>query len=216
MGFVNSLGNWLERRAALAQPWRELRYVAVDLEMSGLNPEQDELLALAWINIQPPLMDYGSAQYHLLGRSGRQLPDLKQSPVVHGLMERDFLNSSEPKQTLRMLSRVLNDAVLVCHHVQLDWQFLQTAARKYDIPLKPLGFFDTLQFEHQRLQRQQEPLGRDQLTLGACRKRYKLPTYSNHHAFADALGCGELFLAQAYQFGGAENLTTRRLLRAGG
>lgn len=213
MGFskqLNAIANWLERRALLAQPWRDLRYVALDLETTGLDPTKDSLLALAWINIQPPLMDYGAAQYHVLGQRGR---DLKQSPVIHGLLERDFLRSSNPKQTLRMLSRVLNDAILVCHHVQLDWKFLQAAAAAHQVTLKPAGFFDTLSYEVKRAQAEQTTLKQGELTLSACRQRYQLPVYPNHHAFADALGCGELFLAQAYGYCGADAVRARQLIK---
>ncbi|RUO65900.1 DNA polymerase-3 subunit epsilon [Pseudidiomarina planktonica] len=211
---LNALANWLERRATLAQPWRQLRYVALDLETTGLDAQQDSLLAMAWLNIQPPLMDYGSAQYHVMGRKGRDLKrDLKQSPVIHGLLERDFLRSSEPQQTLRVLSRVLNDAVLVCHHVSLDWQFLQAAAKRYNVTLKPLAFFDTLQFERRRMQQQNEQPKPGELTLSACRAKYNLPMYGNHHAFSDALGCGELFLAQVYQYCGNEPIKARKIVQ---
>lgn len=209
---LNRLANWLEQRSLLARPWRRLRYVALDVETTGLDASTDTLLALAWVNIEPPLMDYGSAQYHVLARA-EQL-DLKQSPIIHGLRQADFTRSSEPRQTLKVLSRVLNDAVLVCHNVQLDWQFLQQAARKYDVTLKPAGFYDTLKAEHKRLQQKGETVQRDMLTLATCRKRYGLPEYGNHHAFSDAIGCGELFLAQAYRYFGGANVRARQVLRS--
>ncbi|EKE82093.1 3'-5' exonuclease [Idiomarina xiamenensis] len=236
--FMQRFANWLEQRASLAQPWQCCRFVALDLETTGLQVKQHEVLAVAWVNIQPPIMDYGSAQYHLFNQvlvnhtvvdktvtapdnstaAGQSLANdgqtgLGQSPVIHGLTQADFMQSSDPIQTLRMLSRALNDAILVCHNAQLDWRFLQQLSRRYQVKLKPLAIFDTLNFEARRLRQQQQVLTRDSLTLAACRAHYHLPRYTGHHALTDAIACGELLLAQAYAYSRQQRVSARELLK---
>ncbi|KFZ31384.1 hypothetical protein IDSA_01290 [Pseudidiomarina salinarum] len=206
----SSITNWFKRRRQLARPWQAVRYIALDLETSGLHPQTDSLLAMAWIELKPPLLDYRSARYYLLGQ---QDTDLKQSPVVHGLRQQHFADPVDPQQALKELAGVLNGAVLVCHHVQLDWQFLKAAASRYDIRLRPLALFDTLQFDARRLRKQQHHIERGSLTLASCRQRYQLPIYQAHHAFDDAVGCGELFLAQAYHFGGRARVSVGEIIR---
>ncbi len=209
----NRLITWLRRRRELARPWQQLRYIALDLETSGLHPKTDSLLALAWIEIKPPQLDYRSARYFVLGQHDT---DLKQSPVVHGLRQQHFADPVEVRQALTDLARILDGAVLVCHHVQLDWQFLQTAARQHNIPLRPLALFDTLQFDARRLRKQHHHIARGSLTLASCRQRYQLPVYQAHHAFDDAVGCGELFLAQAYHFGGQARVSASEIIGQAG
>lgn len=196
------LRDWWQRRRLLAQPWQQQRYIALDAETSGLNAAEDSLLALGWLELRPPLLDYTSAQYHVLAAADC---DLKQSPVVHGLVQRDFAHHSDTRATLQLLQQHLQGAVLVCHHIALDWQFLQHAAGKHGIQLQPLALVDTLQLEARRLRNQQHHLQRGSLTLSACRERYHLPHYQAHHALTDAMACGELFLAQAYRFAGRAN-----------
>ncbi len=144
-------------------------------------------------------MHVGNAQYHVFAH-GQEL-ELGQSPTIHGLTKPDFLHSSEPRQTFAMLSRALNDAVLVCHHKGMDWRFLKHIEAQHGIPFNPLAIFDTLAFEKHKLGRNpHQPIQVGQLTLSACRKRYNLPNYHSHHALTDTVACAELFLAQCYAF----------------
>ncbi|PWW33411.1 DNA polymerase-3 subunit epsilon [Idiomarina loihiensis] len=197
--WLQKLAHWYDRRQKLKQPWQSLRYVALDIESTGLNPKKHQILSIAWMTIHPPVMHYGNAQYHVFSH-GQELK-LGQSPTIHGLTRQDFLHSSEPKQTFAMLSRVLNDAVLVCHHKGMDWRFLKHIEAQYNIPFRPLAIFDTLAYEKNKLERSsQQPLKAGELTLSACRKRYNLPDYHAHHALTDTVACAELFLAQCYAF----------------
>lgn len=196
--WLQSLASWYDRRQQLKQPWQKLRYVALDIESTGLDPKKHQILSIAWMTIHPPVMQYGNAQYHVFAH-GQEL-ELGQSPTIHGLTKQDFIHSSEPRQTFAMLSRALNGAVLVCHHKGMDWRFLKQIQAQYGIPFKPLAIFDTLAFEKNKIERNpQQPIQSGQLTLGACRERYNLPAYHAHHALTDTVACAELFLAQCYR-----------------
>jgi DNA polymerase-3 subunit epsilon len=203
------LRSWWQRQRQLAQPWQQQRYIALDAETSGLNAAEDKLLALAWIELRPPLLDYSRSAYHVFAVADF---DLKQSPVVHGLVQRDFAQASDTETALKQLQQQLQGAVLVCHHISLDWQFLQHAAAPYGIRLEPLALVDTLQLEARRLRNQQHQLERGSLTLARCRQRYRLPDYQAHHALSDAVACGELFLAQAYRFAGRAHAAIREFV----
>lgn len=209
MAVVERVRNFLSRRRELARNWRDQRYIALDLETSGLDPKSDQVLAMGWVTIKPPVIDYASGQYFVTQVN----PELKQSPVVHGMVQRDFAVAEAPQKALQKLAQELEGAVLVCHHVQFDWQFLQRFAKQHQVKLQPLAKFDTLTFEAQRLKQQQHHIARGSLTLKACRERFQLPDYNAHHAFSDALACGELFLAQAYQYAGSADAPLKELLK---
>lgn len=197
---MGSLRAWLQHRVQRwlqrQKPWTEQTYVALDVESSGLNPRTDQLLAVAWVVMKPPAIDYASGRYYLLKHDQTHL---KQSPIVHGLVSKDFIETTSPAHVLRELAAVLNGNILVCHYMQLDWGFLQHAAKQHGVTLAPLAKFDTLAYEAQRLKRHQHHIARGELTLSACRQRYGLPEYNAHHAFSDAVACGELMLAQRYK-----------------
>lgn len=210
--WLGALANWYQRRQQLQQPWQQQRFVALDIESTGLDPRQHQMLSIAWLSIEAPVIYTGSAQYHVFSH-GQQL-ELGQSPTIHGLTSEDFVHSSEPRQTFGMLSRALTDAVLVCHHRGMDWRFLKYAEQQFNIPLRPLAIFDTLAFEKRRLLKNpHHVLKTGELTLSACRQRWHLPAYHSHHALTDTLACAELFLAQAYGFS-QPNCSTNELVNA--
>ncbi|HET8817842.1 MAG TPA: 3'-5' exonuclease [Pseudidiomarina sp.] len=215
MTVATALKRWWQRQQLLRQHWTDARYVVLDIETSGLDVRHDVMLAVAWIEVQPPYLDYSSARYFVLESGPDSTHDLKQSPVVHGLLQRDFVHSSDTQDVLNELAKVLKDAVLVCHHTHLDWQFLQAAARDYDMNLEPLGWFDTLQFELRRLRNQHHHIPRGSLTLAAARQRYQLADYYAHHAFNDAVACAELMLAQGYRYAGSAKASVKNLLQVG-
>ncbi|RUO45113.1 3'-5' exonuclease [Idiomarina aquatica] len=208
---LGALADWYQRRQQLQKPWTQQRYVALDIETTGLDPKKHQVLAIAWMSIEPPVMHTGSAQYHVFSH-GQEL-ELGQSPTIHGLTRQDFLHSSEPRQTYAMLSRALSGAVLVCHHKGMDWRFLKHIEKQFLINFQPLGIFDTLAFEKNSFFKDPDhPPKKGQLTLSACRSRHGLPTYTSHHAFTDTLACAELFLAQAFKNAEPE-MKTLELLR---
>ena len=209
MAFWQRLQTYWRRRQQLRKSWRAQRYIALDLETSGLDPKSDQVLAIGWVTIRPPVLEYTSGQYFVT----QAQPELKQSPVVHGLVQKDFAAAEAPEEALKQLAHELEGAVLVCHHVQFDWQFLQRFAKAHGVRLQPLAKYDTLTFEAYRLKQQQHHIARGSLTLKACRERFRLPEYTAHHAFSDALACGELFLAQAYQYAGNADAPLKELLK---
>lgn len=209
-GWLTQLADWYQRRSQLKAPWQQQRYVALDIETTGLDPNKHQVLSIAWLSIEPPVIHSGSAQYHVLAQSSEL--QLGQSPTVHGLTEQDFLHCSDPQQTYAMLSRALNGAVLVCHHRGMDWRFLKHIQTQYHVDFQPLAIFDTLAFENnKRFKGPHYRPRKNQLTLSACRQRYGLPEYTNHHALSDTLACAELFLAQALASNDVA-MTTRQLV----
>ncbi|PHR65504.1 MAG: DNA polymerase III subunit epsilon [Idiomarina sp.] len=196
----SAIKRWWQTHKARRKPWTEHRYIALDIETSGLDPTNDQILAIAWVEVSPPVIHYTTGRYYLIKHDKT---DLKQSPVIHGLVKKDFIETSELCDVMKALAAELNNKILICHHIQLDWRFLKQAAKHCDIQLSPLALFDTLAFEASRLKRQQHHIQRGSLTLSACRTRYGLPEYDSHHAFSDAVGCAELMLAQGYKFAGS-------------
>lgn len=198
---LSSIKRWWHKHQVRRKSWTEHSYIALDIETSGLDPANDQILAIAWVEVTPPVIHYTSGRYYLIKHDKT---DLKQSPVIHGLVKKDFIETSELCDVIQALSVTMCNKILICHHIQLDWRFLKQAAKSCDIQLTPLALFDTLRFEANRLKRQQHHIERGSLTLSACRSRYGLPEYDAHHAFSDAVGCAELMLAQAYKYAGSE------------
>lgn len=198
-----------DRQAQLKGRWQDARYIALDLETDGLQPEQDAILTVGWVPIAPPRIRLFEADYGVVKHNR----PLSQSAVIHQLSEADVRGGEPLENVLRRLALRLDGAVLVAHHASFDWAFLRHAFAHFDIPCTPLALMDTLQIERQRLARKKAWLEKGELTLGACRTRYGLPDMRQHHALSDAIACAELFLAQSYQIVGSHHTSLRELLR---
>lgn len=183
-------------------PWQDFDYLVLDLELTGLDAKQDEIVSVAWLTVSKQRIELSNAQYFL----NKEVSQLNQSPVYHGIDASSLTEGDDLKSILLQLQQVVAGKVLVCHNIQLDWLFLLEACKAYEIELAPLAMVDTLQMEHKRLTATGQPIAQDMLTLAKCRERYHLPSYSNHNALSDAMATAELLLAQITAMGSGSNI----------
>ncbi|WP_298443501.1 exonuclease domain-containing protein [uncultured Ferrimonas sp.] len=193
----------------LQQDYRQLPLLALDLELTGLTPQQDQIIAIGAVAIDGGTIDMASAIHVTVAIEG----SVGDSAVVHGIRDHDLQQAVPLPQALAQLLPLLSGRLLVCHHAPLDLAFLQQAFRQVYGQSLPLLAVDTLAIERRRLVRQSQPVGSTQLQLAQCRHRYQLPAYSQHHALVDAIACAELLLAQASVIAGPQSLSAAALLR---
>lgn len=93
-------------------PFSELKVLAVDCEMTGLNPKQDALLSIGWVVIRNGFIEYSSGR-HVLCHATENVGD---SVTIHGLSDRQIAGASSVSQALSLLLKDLSDSVAVFHH----------------------------------------------------------------------------------------------------
>lgn len=198
------LQDWLKPKPRLAD-WREYRYLAVDLELSSLDPNRGQILSIGWLPVKPPQICQGQGTELLIKDPG----DLGQSPVIHGLTQQELAKGIGLKQALLQLleaSRQHSDNIWILHHSALDMAFIQKACAACDIEFCVPRIVDTLRLEKRLLTRQGKHPQFEGLTLDKCRSRYGLDSHPAHAALEDALATAELFLCHAYRhFGGRDS-----------
>ena len=184
--------------------WREYRYLAIDLELSGLDPAEGEILSVAWVPVRPPVIELTASQHFVVRNSG----SLGQSPVIHGLTQQRLAAGEQLFDVLARLWRetsVCPHTVWLFHHARLDLAFLKEACDLMNMPFLPPAVVDTLMLEKRLLDKRHQPLHLAGLSLAQCRQRYGLDTFLAHDALEDAIATAELFLAHGYR-----NLGSRR------
>lgn len=176
-----------------SMPLAEVPLVAVDMEMTGLNPLTDQIISVGLVPIFQQRLQLADAEHRLVGISG----SVGQSAVIHGIVDRHLEQQVLDQQSLlRWILQQTQGKLMIFHHAPLDLAFLSMLAqRTVNHPLQ-FPVIDTLQIDRHRLLRDRHILPQGSLRLGACRKRYQLPVYAAHNALMDAIACGELFLAQ--------------------
>ncbi len=189
-------------RDCLAVPWprrgsdcREVRFVAVDLETTGLDPVHDAIVAVGWVAIAGGAVDLSTARHRVVA-PGRDIPE--PSAVVHGIGDDAAARGAPLHEALAALLGDLAGGVLVAHNAPFELAALDAACRRaFGAPFAPPAV-DTLALARGWLERRSAAAARSgpSLRLDAVRRRHNLPRYRAHNALSDALAAGELFLAE--------------------
>ncbi|WP_354624693.1 exonuclease domain-containing protein [Psychromonas sp. MME2] len=193
----------------LKTPIALIPLVAIDLEMTGLNSKQDQIVSIAVVPIIDGQIQLNQAKQRLLRITG----SVGQSATIHGLLDKDLDSALSLEEAIYWLLDEIQGKVIIAHHAPLDLSFIETAIEQVLHEKCKLFAIDTLQIERQRLLRQQDHIQQGELRLGSVRHRYNLPIYNAHNALIDALACAELFLAQLSQLGDKQKIKVIELLK---
>jgi DNA polymerase-3 subunit epsilon len=210
-------GPWPDPRL----PWREVGYVVLDVETSGLDPRRDALLAVGLLEVEA-----GRARLDRSWSSLIRPPDDLlvggESIRIHGLTRAELAEAPPLGEVLPALLGRLRGRALVVHVAQIDVGFLNRAlAAQYGSRLRG-PILDTARIAL-RLHQDAQLLGEashggpaPSVQLRALAGRYGLPAYAQHNALSDALTTAQVFLAQASRLEQQGGATLRALARAGG
>ncbi len=173
--------------------WRQVDYLALDFETTGLEAKQDQILSAGYATIKGDRMLLSSAT-HILTRPTMDIPEA--SAVVHGILDDKAAEARHLEEVMPVILNALKGKVLLAHHAAIEYEFLNNACKNlYGYPfLCPV--VDTLALEVRQFQMRDQAIRSGDLRLAKARTRYGLPRYPAHNALTDALAAGELFLAQ--------------------
>lgn len=183
-------------------PIAETKIVAVDLELTGLDPQADQIVAIGWVVIKQGRIRLQSARRTLVQIDG----SVAESATVHGIVDASLHTGVSLEDALNPLLQEITHAVLLAHHAPVEQRFLNAACRKcFGAPLL-VPIIDTVALGRRLIERGTRSVADDALRLPALRQRYGLPAYPAHDALTDAVATAELFLAQCARFGDLDDM----------
>ncbi len=201
MRFFDSLFGGGRRGAtgALAEfydtPTRDEAWLAVDVETTGLDPNNARLLSIGWVPVDGDEIVLGGAGHVIVrGEAGEE--SVGESATLHGLTDDEVAKGVEPREAVEMVLQALKGRRLLAHFAKLETGFLDKACRRHFGAGLKVDVADTMQREYMKYIAADREPRRDDLRLWTCRERYGLPPYKAHHALTDALAGAELWLAQ--------------------
>lgn len=190
-------------------PWREVEYLALDLETTGLDPARERILSVGFVPVRGGGIILREGR-RLLVRPERPVP--RATAVIHGILDDQASQGVSEAEMLERVLPALAGRVLVGHYVRMERAFLEAACRRvFGYPL-PFLAVDTLVLAQRTQRRRHQVVQRGALRLAALREAHQLPRYKAHDALWDAIAAGELFLAQVAQWGGGEAVRLEELL----
>ncbi len=188
---------------ARSTDWREVPFLALDLETTGGDPDRDEIVSFGWVLIERQRIVLSSARHRLVRLSGAMTAT---SAVVHRITDDEAASGESLEVVMADLLAALAGRILVAHYIRTEVGFLEAACKRlYGMR----GYFpavDTLALAAAARDRERRLPRKGELRLGNLRRHYGLPRYPAHNALSDALSAGELLLALASERKGCVDL----------
>ena len=181
-----------EPRPADSAGWREAAWCSVDLEMTGLNPRTDQIVAIGAVPIDDGRIQLGGGMYTLVRASKRSQVG---AVLVHKLRLADVVDAPTLDHAIDQLLTALAGRVPVFHTAAIESAFLerQFASRRVRLPVAA----DTEVLGRRWLTHRDGSAPSHGISLGRLAGALGQPAETPHHALGDALTTAKLFIALA-------------------
>jgi len=179
--------------------------ISVDLELTGLDAKQNQIIAIGWTKIDHGRIRFGTNRHILVNAE----QSVGHSAAIHELTDSEVAMGAPLKKGLKTLFKAAKGRVWIFHHAGLDVAFLRQACLSWAGVAPPFAMLDTMQMELAMRKRRDLPVHHGDLQLGKLRASYHLPRYTAHNALIDACATAELALAIAAKMDPAGSLNLR-------
>jgi DNA polymerase-3 subunit epsilon len=188
--------------------WRDASWLAVDLELTGLDPRRNEIIAIGAIPVREGRIVLADALYTLVRPTRRPEPA---AVLVHKLRLDDLADAPPVGEAIELLLGALVGRVPVFHTAAVEQAFLRPELARRRVRLPAAADTDVLGRLWLRQRGGRVPPG---VGLEALSGVLGLPAEPPHHALGDALTTAQAFIALASLLDARERQTVGSLLRA--
>ena len=128
-GFSKAAKRQFVQRPRTANVQNHNRFVAIDVETTGLNPNEDRIIEIAAIRVEDGIQ---TETFSCLVQCDRPLPGT--IVALTGITDRQLLeNGLPPQEALRNLIRFVGKSRLMGFHLGFDVEFLRVACERHEM-----------------------------------------------------------------------------------
>jgi DNA polymerase III subunit epsilon len=174
--------------------WRDAHLLCVDVELTGLDPDSDQVIAYGAVPIVGGrILASGAIESMVKPNGGRRAGSVE----IHGILPHDLDAAPEPADALAPLAQAMRGCTPIAHAAWVERAFLGPAMRRAGGKL-PRGIIDTSMLWRLLcvVRDDHDPGYR---TLASLTAALGLPSHKPHQALGDALTTAQVFLALATQ-----------------
>lgn len=198
MSWLNQLTSSLKKTrlqrpelASMFAPPAPEQWVAIDCEMTGLNPRKHHLLSVAAIHINGDTIDTGNG-LHLVCRPP-VMPD-RDTIVIHGLRTADVEHGISYDEMLAILLPFISNRPIVGFCPQIDTAFLNPLVKRYMGTSLPNPVLDVRELYSRRMGDHGQGTPNPSHHLTHILAHYHIPELGTHDAYNDAVMTAMAFL----------------------
>lgn len=172
-------------------PLRELEFVVVDTETTGLDIKKDHILAFGGVKVKNNRIKVDTAKEHLLYSKKQNISSIK----IHEIIQSE--NALALEDFVEELLPYLGTHIFVAHHAGFDLAMLEKAVRPYGLKKILNPVLDTgdlaIRMEH-GIRYDPSRINLKDYSLDALCERYHIPPDDRHTAAGDAFLTAQLLL----------------------
>jgi len=171
-------------------PFRNVEFLIIDLETTGLSTENDVILQIGAVVAQANGKVKRTYSTYVNPSGSRQFPWGDTEPPahhIHGITNSQLRGGLSTKRALRKLNRLARKRVLVAHNAKFDYGFIKSESVRHNISVAVDTHLCTLE-----LSRKLDPKRSESHRLGSLCERYEIPLDSAHDALCDAVATAQL------------------------
>jgi DNA polymerase III subunit epsilon len=172
-------------------PWRQARWCALDLELTGLAPDRDEIIAIGAVPIEDGRVILGESRYTLVRTSKRSE---HAAVLMHKLRVADLAEAPPIEHGVELVLELLTGRVPVFHTAAVERNFLGPLFARVGVRLPPAADTEML---GRLLLRRRDGAAPPRLPLARLTGLLGQTGEAPHHALADALTTAQAFIALA-------------------
>jgi DNA polymerase-3 subunit epsilon len=189
-------------------PWREARWCAVDLELTGLDPRHHEIIALGAVPVDDGRVVLGRARYTLVRPTHAPKHD---AVLIHKLRLADLVDAPAVEYAVDLLLETLAGRVPVFHTGAIERAFLAPLLASRGVRLPSAVDTEILGRVWLSERDGRAPPG---IALGRLSESLGLPAEPPHHALGDAVTTAQAFVALASHLDRTSPQTVASLVHA--
>jgi DNA polymerase-3 subunit epsilon len=189
-------------------PWRDAKWCAVDLELTGLDPRRDEIIAIGAVPIEAGRVILGESLYTLVRSSRRSEHG---AVLVHKLRVADLSDAPGVDEAIELLLGALTGRVPVFHTAAVERAFLGRVFSSYRVRLSAAADTEALGRLWLRDRDGVAPAG---IPLSRLSRMLGQQAETPHHALGDAVTTAQGFIALASHLDAREPQTVNSLVHA--
>ena len=173
---------------------KDLRFVVLDTETTGLNIQKDNLLSIGAIVIENQEIIIKQS-LELIVYNEEKIEN--EAILIHGILPTDSNEGKRAKEALEEFVNFLDNSIIVAHHTGFDIAMLTKAIRAFYPAFKLYNYdIDTarMAMKIDNVSPDRQIVDRRKYTLDALCERFDIEVVERHTAWGDAYTTALLFL----------------------
>ena len=159
----------------------ETNFVVLDTETTGFSFKKDRILSIGALRIQNGRIEAKEAFEVFLQQDTFD----KGTVPIHGILKTEKINLVTEIEGLKMLLNLLNNAVLIAHHVRFDVGMINQALERNGLPKLLNEDLDTALLYNRTLPKSERKI-EGNYSLDELSEQFKISKSDRHTALGDA------------------------------